>query len=243
MKATGYEESWNKTYGVDRDPVRQHLIFPLLSDHSRDLSGKRILDAGCGNGNLLNCISEQKYQSAIGIDRSQQFLDAARANIPDDRVRFVCSDLLEPLPFENRSFDVVYSVFVLNELPAVEGHIAELSRVLDSEGRLLLVVTHPFFALYYHLFERFTGKPNEKLVGVRGYFDQNPIQYVFTLSKATATFFQHTFAALLNPIAASGLRVTEILELRTDGPNFSLIPSYKETSDMPKFLFIEARKL
>lgn len=239
---TGYESQWNETYGLDKDPVRKYLIYPLLDRQSGDLSGKRILDAGSGNGNLFNYLAARGYEEAIGIDQSPDFINAARTNVPDERVRFMEANLLQKLPFEDGGFDLVYSIFVLNELPEVSLHIQEMSRMLRSGGHLLIVATHPLFAMYYHLYERFTGKPNDKLIGIKGYYDREPVQYAFTLAKTTATFFQHTFEEFLNPLFESGLEPLSLLELKTDDSNFQSIPSYWDTRDIPKYLFLKARK-
>jgi ubiquinone/menaquinone biosynthesis C-methylase UbiE len=241
-RTTGYESQWNETYGLDKDPVRKYLIYPLIDEQSGDLSGKRILDAGSGNGGLLNYFADRNYGEAVGIDKSPEFVNAARANVPDQRVQFVEADLLEKLPFEDACFDLSYSMFVLNELPEISLHIQEMSRVLRSGGHLLVVATHPLLAMYYHLYERFTGKQNDKLIGIKGYFDQEPVQYVFTLAKTTATFFQHTFEELLNPLFKSGMEPLSLLELKTDNIKFQSMPSYWETRDVPKYLFLKARK-
>ncbi len=241
-RTTGYENQWNETYGLDKDPVRKYLIYPLIHEQSGDLSGKHVLDAGSGNGNLFNYLAGHNYQEAIGIDQSPEFINAARTNVPDERAQFIEANLLEKLPFENGRFDLVYSIFVLNELPEVSLHIQEMSRVLSPGGQVLIVATHPLFAMYYHLYERFTGKPNDKLIGIKGYFDREPVKYVFTLAKTTATYFQHTFEEFLNPLFESGLEPLSIRELKTDDINFQSIPSYWDTKDVPKYLFIKARK-
>jgi len=241
-RTTGYESQWNETYGLDKDPVRKYLIYPLIDDQSGELSDKRILDAGSGNGNLLSYLASRSYKSAIGIDKSPEFINSARTNVPDERAQFVEADLLQKLPFEDASFDVVYSIFVLNELPEIRLHIQEMSRVLHSGGHLLIVATHPLFAMYYHLYERFTGKQNDKLIGIKGYFDREPVQYIFTLAKSSARFFQHTFEEFLNPLFESGMEPLKLLELRTDDINFQSIPSYWDTRDVPKYLFLKAQK-
>lgn len=239
---TGYENQWNETYGLDKDPVRKYLIYPLITEQSGDLSGQSILDAGSGNGNLLNYLATHNYAEAVGVDKSPEFVKAARTNVPDPKVRFMEADLLQKLPFDNACFDKGYSIFVLNELPEIDSHIQEMSRVLRPGGHLLIVATHPLFAMYYHLYERFTGKQNDKLIGIKGYFDRDAVQYVFTLAKTTATYFQHTFEEFLNPLFRSGMETLELIELRTDNANFQSIQSYWDTRDIPKYLFIKARK-
>ena len=42
-------QSWHQHYG-ENDPNRRDLLDPLILDLLGDVSGKRILDAGCGDG-------------------------------------------------------------------------------------------------------------------------------------------------------------------------------------------------
>ena len=44
-------EEWHRSYG-ERDPNRGDLLDPLILDLLGEVKGKRILDAGCGDGYL-----------------------------------------------------------------------------------------------------------------------------------------------------------------------------------------------
>jgi ubiquinone/menaquinone biosynthesis C-methylase UbiE len=238
-----YEEQWQQAFGIDNEPVRKHLFYPLLDEKSGNLSGKNILDAGCGNGNLLHHLSLHDFAKGFGVDKSSKFIDVAQKSVQDGRIQFIQADLQEQLPFEDEFFDVAYSIFVLDALPELNFHFKELSRVLRSGGQLLIITRHPFNPMYYYLYEKFTGKQNDRFIGVKGYFDHAAIQYVFTTGiNATTTIFQHTFEDNLNPIVASNMDLRELLELKTDNPNFKSMPSLWETRDIPRYLFIRAQK-
>jgi trans-aconitate 2-methyltransferase len=70
-----------------------------------------VLDAGCGTGRLTRDLLEALPRGhVVGLDLSQNMLDAARAYLEPDfggRVEFVCCDLLD-MPFEQR-FDGIFS--------------------------------------------------------------------------------------------------------------------------------------
>lgn len=95
----------------------QHAIF----DPNR-LQGKRILDVGCGR---------KKFPGAVGLD-----------HMPLPGVDVV-SDLNQPLPFADASFDAVYSDQVLEHIPNVLLLIEEIHRVLLPGG--IMVAHVPYF--------------------------------------------------------------------------------------------------
>jgi SAM-dependent methyltransferase len=120
--------------GRDRQWVR---------DHARGL----VLDIGCADGWARDVLSHCDY---IGLDypttsglygtRPQVFADGAR------------------LPFASASFDTVLLLEVLEHVADAEGVLAEISRVLKPEGRLL--ISMPFLYPLHdapHDYRRYTA--------------------------------------------------------------------------------------
>jgi len=238
----GYEKEWNYSYGLDRDPIRMKLIFPWLDQILGDLREKTLLDAGCGNGSLARYLSSKDFQSYVGFDTSNIFLNFARANVVDRRISFRNRNLLSDWNFNPKSFDVIFSIFVLNELSDLNFFFAEASKVLKDDGCMIIVMTHPFTFMYHYLKEKFTGEENKKFPGLNGYFHQDKLTYHFTLSNALADVYPYTFENIVNSISLAGLNICHLSELTTNSPDFFTVPAYKETSNIPKFLGLKLQK-
>jgi len=87
------------------------------------------LEVGCGTGALTAEILRRcKPRSLTSIDPSEGFLARARANVPDERVRFQQGDA-QALPAANSSKDIVVSALVLNFVPDKEKALHEMKRV------------------------------------------------------------------------------------------------------------------
>lgn len=87
------------------------------------------LEAGCGTGALTaEILARCKPRNLISIDPSEGFLARARANVPDDRVRFQQGDA-QALPAESGSKDMIVSALVLNFVPDKEKALHEMKRV------------------------------------------------------------------------------------------------------------------
>lgn len=77
---------------------RDDMRATLLSWLPDDLSGRRILDAGCGPG-MLSIEAARRGAEVVAVDLSPTLLDLARERIPPDlagRVTFVAGDMLSP---------------------------------------------------------------------------------------------------------------------------------------------------
>lgn len=101
----------------------------------------RALDVGCGGGHAaLELARRQPGLEVVGLDLSAEQVARARkrADALGDRVRFVVGSALE-LPFEDGSFDLVYSVASIKHWPDRRRGLSECVRVLRPGGWLLVV--------------------------------------------------------------------------------------------------------
>lgn len=101
--------------------------------------GARILDVGCGTGDLLRALAPRSKQ-CTGIDMTLAVIpQSAGAGDGEPRIEFLEMDLLQ-LDFPDASFDWVISVHVLEHLhPDDAGvHLREVQRVLRPGGSYLI---------------------------------------------------------------------------------------------------------
>jgi len=99
-----------------------------------DLEGirGRVLDVGCGGGNLPKAIKHYRPDLEVwGTDLSQQAIRAA--NIEPDGARFLAAGG-ERLPFPDGYFDAVTMFDVLEHFPDPKRALAEVRRLLRANG-------------------------------------------------------------------------------------------------------------
>ncbi len=128
-------------------------ILRLLGDFENEaakfcFSGAkgRVLDAGCGNGNLLlrallSDMAENGATEFIGMDFSRNMLDRAAYRAADFSHAAFLQGSVTSLPFQDRSFDWVASSGVLTCLPNSEAAalaLQEFYRVLRPGGTLVV---------------------------------------------------------------------------------------------------------
>lgn len=119
-----------------------HYERPAILRLVGDVAGRRVLDAGCGAGAHTAALVERGGQ-VIGVDSSAGLL-AIAADRLQGAARFEQADLRDPLPFDDRSFDVVMASLVMHYLPDWAPTLREFHRVLVSNGRLIISTHHPF---------------------------------------------------------------------------------------------------
>jgi len=119
-----YEQ--NETYIISLDP-RLKKIISLTSS----LNPKKILDVGCGNGFLLNELSNSLPKSSLtGVDVY---------TIPKNkRWSYKKADITKGLPFDNSSFDCVIIGEVIEHVPDPDFLLKETYKVLQKNGTLII---------------------------------------------------------------------------------------------------------
>lgn len=121
---------------------RQAAIYGTADDlaHLALTPGDRVLDAGCGSGQISRTIARAVPMSEVtGFDREPRHLDHARRRAAAEgltNVRCVEGNLLA-MPFEAGSFDVVWSKHVLQWMDRPVDALREMARVTRPGGRVL----------------------------------------------------------------------------------------------------------
>jgi SAM-dependent methyltransferase len=135
--------------GAGRDPRSNKAVYRVqaaaLKPRFAAARGRRdatvpldVLEVGTGMGRWASIFDPTKTRF-VGIDAREDFIETARDNFPEKRFDHLGSDLL--LPYEDESFDLVFSVTVmhLNSAPAKQTLLSEMWRVARPGGRLLFL--------------------------------------------------------------------------------------------------------
>jgi len=194
--------------------VNAYYERPAMLELAGDVTGRRILDAGCGSGPLFAALRDRGAM-VTGIDSSAAMLEQARRRLgaaADLRV----ADLASPLRFPDCTFDDVVASLVLHYLKDWGPALAELRRVLTPGGRLIVSVDHPS-AVY--LTDRLAG-------GETSYFETRQRTEEWTMGGQTAqlTFWDRPLHAMTDAFIAAGFRINVISEPPPAAAAYDLFP-------------------
>ena len=132
--------------------------FPVLKKKSNLISsyleGKKIIDIGCGNGNLLNFLKNKNLE-LFGTDYSKNYLIKARKKIP--RCEFFQADLLNEKFWKNHSnqYDSIICSEVLEHLDDDLTALKNIHIILRKNG--VLIITVPALMSLYSEFDKKIG--------------------------------------------------------------------------------------
>jgi SAM-dependent methyltransferase len=197
-------DSLAEGYSAENESSLMNAYYerPAMLDLAGDVTGRRILDAGCGSGPLFAALRD-RGAIVTGIDASAGMLELARRRLGADAELRV-ADLANPLPFPDGAFDDVIGSLVLHYLEDWGPTLAELRRVLTPGGRLLVSVEHPFAIV---LMQRSAGERTD-------YFQTRNRTEEWTLGGQTAqlSFWDRPLHAMTDAFTAAGFRISVISE-------------------------------
>ena len=128
-----FGRQWNR-YDVAR-PEEDAAVFRVKTGlDPENLSGKLVLDAGCGGGRYARLLGEHGAR-VVGVDLSAAVDKAASLCQPYENVLICQADLLD-LPLASSSFDVAFSIGVLHHSPDPRRAFAEVARLVKPGGHL-----------------------------------------------------------------------------------------------------------
>jgi len=218
--------AWREQAGPDADPFG--LLLPLL-DLLGDVNGRRVLDAGCGEGYLARWLAARGAH-VTGIDLSARLIALARARDPGGSIDYQVADLSQPLPDAAERFDAAASYLVLNDVRDFRGFAATLAASLAPGGRLVLALNNPYSAV--------TDRH------VTDYFDSGAVSRYRGLWEAgiRAHYHHRTLEDYLDAFHAGGLRLAKLADMPaladTHGPDAYLPPGGR----FPRFMLLAFSK-
>ncbi|MCH5166993.1 MAG: class I SAM-dependent methyltransferase [Erysipelotrichales bacterium] len=123
-------------------PPHRFVEKPMMKSMIPNLKDKKILMLGCGTGEeskLLETFGADK-ENLVGLDLSKESINIARESYPE--VEFVVGDM-SILPFEDSTFDFVYSSLAIHYSATPDTVYKEVYRVLKKDGLFLFSLVHP----------------------------------------------------------------------------------------------------
>jgi len=223
------------------DSCKEVLLTPTVLELLGQVAGKRILDAGCGEGFLSRLLAE-RGASVVAVDYSDEMLRLARERTPSALdVVYAHADFAQLDMLPANSFDIVASVTAIQDVPDYESAIAEACRCLIPGGFFLLALMHPCFSSDGGWVKDADGR---KLYWkVDNYFREGPREvHVLDGVEKDMVYFHRTLTSYFRAIRRAGFIVNDFVEARPSPHLLEKEPALAVDLRMCHFLVLKLLK-
>ncbi len=231
-------EEWCEIAPINE--TRQYFIMPYMLRLMGEVSGKRILDLGCGEGGYARELTRRGAE-VVAIDCAAYSIEYAKKQSLKEgvEIQHYVRNSNDLYGIENCSFDIVLCSMMLMDCEDLEGTVKEIRRVLKSNGKLFASVLHPCFTGKNIGRE---GKGINRKVIVEDYF--NPREYSQTLpgGNVEVVWRHRTFEEYVKLFVKSRLQILDLNEGRPTEEEANISVPIKWLNKIPLFLFWELEK-
>lgn len=228
---------WIEGFTAGADPEYEEQILPLAAE---ELDGaSRVLDIGCGDGQVARLASAGGASFVVGVDPTWN-----QIRIAADRgggVHVVRSGA-DALPFDGESFDAAVACLVFEHIRAVDEAIAEVARVLRPGGRFCFFLNHPLLQTPGSgWIDDQILDPPEQYWRIGPYLiEEESIEEVE--KNVFIPFIHRPLSRYINALAAQGLLVERMLEPAPPPGFLERAAEYEAAATIPRLLYLRAVK-
>ncbi|MCR8645503.1 class I SAM-dependent methyltransferase [Paenibacillus sp. N1-5-1-14] len=202
-----------------------------------DVSGKKLLEIGCGNGQSLQYQAERSASELWAVDISERQIKKAAQHLESYGLsaKLICSPMEDECGIPTAYFDYVYSIYAIGWTTDLEGTFQRIASYLKKDGVFIFSWSHPI--------HRSVTEDNGRFVFKKSYFDEAwyPVAVEGDLLLA-----DRKLSTYVNALAKAGFVIEQMIEETDD----EIMQSKDDNSDMakrakmfPVTFVIKARKL
>ncbi len=224
-------------FGKPWGAAYEHGAFLTLLPDPR---GRRVLDLGCGAGQLSLHLAEGGAEEVIGVDVSERMLERARSERSHARITYLRQPM-ESTTFPAGRVDLVVSSLAFHYLADYAGLMRRIGEWLSPAGLLVFSTEHPIFlarASDDGWIRDADGRPaawaidryGEEGLREEHWFRPGVQKYIRMLS------------TLLNGLVDAGLTIERVVEPMPTDDQLRDHPDWIHERKRPTFLLVRARK-
>ncbi|HBF39049.1 MAG TPA: class I SAM-dependent methyltransferase [Firmicutes bacterium] len=179
-----------------------------------DVTGKKLLEIGCGNGQSLQYHGERNVSELWGMDISEKQIAKAKQHLTECGLsaKLICSPMEEDCGIPEDYFDFVYSIYAIGWTTDLDGTFYRIASYLKKDGFFIFSWSHPI--------HKCVAAENDMLTFNKCYFDES--WYSVSLDGGVLSLSDRKLSIYVNALAKTGFVIEQMIE-ESDDDLFSCI--------------------
>ncbi len=200
-----WDNTANQWFGVTALPKLGCLIPSEEDLHLfGNVSGKKVLEIGCGSGHSLKYLGDRNVAELWGLDMSTKQLENATSYLKDCGYEaHLFNSPMEVNPgLPENYFDIVYSIYAIGWTTDLQKTFDLIASYLKKSGIFIFSWDHPVM--------RCMEIEGDNLVVKSSYYDENLV--TFEKYSFDASFGKRKISTYINALSRAGFVIEEMIE-------------------------------
>ncbi len=230
----GYQE-------IRENPYNYNLLIehPALIELLPDLTGKAVLDMGCGFGEMCEEFLGRGAAFVTGIDVSENMLQKARAR-QKDNLEILRMDMCD-IKDLGRKYDVITSSLAVHYIADWTELINNVYTCLNEGGTFVFSQEHPLTTAPFSGSNWEKDKTGDGIHYQLTDYGRSGMRRTEWLTDDVEKYHR-TFSEILNTLIAAGFRIEKLAEPLPMEDAIEKNPNMRKEFHKPSFLLIKAVK-
>lgn len=240
MSTTGsdfYDNNTNFEKYMERRQWQENandtLEKPVICELIGDVTGKKILDLGCGDARFAKELFNLACDEYIGIEGSNNMFQVASKSLEGLNGK-VIKTTMEEWDYPQDSFHLVISRLAIHYIQDIDSLFAKIHQTLKPNGSVIFSVEHPVITS--------TLQPSGTRTNwiVDHYFNDGFREQQWLGGKVLK--YHRSIEQYYRALQAAGFTVEHLRESTPNRKNFINEETYQRRLRIPLFLFLSAKK-
>ncbi len=169
-----------------------------------DVTGKTMLEIGCGSGHSLKYHADRKAGELWGLDLSQKQLENAEKYLAANNYfpKLICAAMEEESNIPQNYFDVVYSIYAIGWASDLEKVFRRIASYLKKGGMFIFSWKHPLHGCVV--------VEEGELIFKKSYFDED--WYTTIVDDMEIVLPNRKISTYINAMTSAGFIIESMIE-------------------------------
>ncbi len=226
-----------RRFRADWGYAMEHSAFINLVG---SVQGRRVLDLGCGAGQLSLYLATAGAAKVISIDASERMLNVARTQRMHPCITYQLTSMSD-YDYPSEDFDVVVSSLAFHYVRDYTNLMRNIARCLVPNGLLVFSTEHPIYSARNSTDGWVTGADGSRIGwALDHYAEEGPRDHHWFVDGVRR--YHRTVATLVNGPIDAGFTVERVLEPAPSDEWLHDHPGDMDERRRPMFLLVRARR-
>ena len=200
-----------------------------------NLSDKRVLEIGCGNGHSMKYVADRGATDLWGLDISANQIEGAKNFLSAQGIdaKLVCSPMEDECELPTNYFDLVYSVYGIGWTTDLDKTFQHIHAYLKNDGVFVFGWSHPI--------HKCVSVESGKLIFSNSYLDEE--WYCADMSNKKIMLSNRMLSTYINALTDNGFVIEKLVEATDREKAMASNNDFgKKALMLPTVFVIKARK-